>query len=104
MRDVVQFQAATKSMDAVGGAIMAFSTGAEIPCIEEAVFAREFYQAEATGYRPEVRIKVNKRSYAGEPRFVFKGEWYSVIRTEKARNDWLIIVGQSVVNEEARDV
>jgi hypothetical protein len=104
VRDVVKFISVARTTDSMHRTSMAYTTGDARPCIEQAVYAQEFYQAAANGYRPEVRIKVNRQEYNGEPRMEYKDRLYSVIRTEKAPNDWLIIIGQSVVNEEARDV
>jgi hypothetical protein len=104
VRDTVKFVAIANTVDSMHRASVSYTVGSEVPCIEESVWANEFYQASAQGYRPEVRIKTNKRNYNGEPRMQYNGTTYTVIRTEKAEKDWLIVIGQSLVNEVARDV
>ena len=104
MRDTVKFVAVTDTVDSMRRASVTYTVGSEVPCIEESVWANEFYQASAQGYRPEVRLKTNKHNYNGEPRMQYKDTIYTIIRTEKAEKDWLVVIGQSLVNEVARDV
>lgn len=65
----------------------------EVPIIKvEDIYANEFYEAEAQGYKPELRLRISDLNYSGEPELDYMGETYTVIRTQNPTPDELIIV------------
>ena len=57
----------------------------------------EFYQAAATGFKPEIAIKVWSIEYRNEDLLEYKGKKYSIIRTfEKGEEIELICEGMSI--------
>jgi len=63
----------------------------------------EFYQAQATGLRPELMFEMRLEEYQDEPRFKYadkSGVWktYDIIRTYEKNKDFIEIICQGIVN------
>lgn len=56
-------------------------------CNTLAIGMREFYQAQATGLKPEVKIEIKKIEYNNERYVKFEDEEYTVIRTYPANSE-----------------
>ena len=95
-RKIVQFVSQSTANDALHRPQATETTGADVPCIEEAVGVTENYAAMADGFRPDVRIKVRAAEYNRQPHFIFDGERYKVIRTQKAEKGFITIIGEAV--------
>ncbi len=68
-------------------------TETEVPIIKiEDVYANEFYEAEAQGYKPELRLRLSDLNYSGEPELDYMGETYTVIRTQNPTTDEVVLV------------
>lgn len=59
----------------------------------------EFYQAAATGLRPDLMFVVWSREYRGEQRLEYQGKEYSVIRTYEPNSEETEIVCRGIVNK-----
>lgn len=65
----------------------------EIPIIKvEDVYANEFYQANEQGYRPSLRLRISSLNYNNESELEYMNIVYSVIRTQEATADELVLV------------
>lgn len=65
----------------------------EIPIIKvEDVYANEFYQANEQGYRPSLRLRISSLNYNDESELEYMNIVYSVIRTQEATADELVLV------------
>ncbi|AFQ46266.1 phage head closure protein [Desulfosporosinus meridiei] len=58
----------------------------------------EFYQAKATGLRPELSFVVWTREYAGEGKLEFDGKEYNIIRTFEPNSEDTELTCQGLVN------
>lgn len=68
-------------------------TETEVPIIKiEDVYANEFYEAEAQGYKPELRLRLSDLNYNGEPELDYMDETYTVIRTQNPTTDEVVLV------------
>ena len=62
---------------------------------------REFYQAAATGLKPEVKFAIWKWEYKDEMYFEYKSRNYKIIKTYERKIDEKIeLTGTSVTNKE----
>ncbi len=76
----------------------------EIP-VEREVFAdkqsirqSEFYQAAATGLRPELMFVVRTIDYNNEPKLKYNDKEYTIIRTYDKDGELIELICQGVVN------
>lgn len=68
-------------------------TQIDCPIIKvEDVYANEFYSANEQGFKPTLRLRISTLNYNGEPELIYKGETYSIIRTQEPEADELILV------------
>lgn len=77
----------------------------KVPVKSDYIFAEvksirqsEFYQAAATGFRPEIMFEIQPFEYNGEPMLEYEGKTYSIIRAFQKNADTLELVCQGVVN------
>ena len=62
---------------------------------------KEFYQAAATGLKPEVKFAIWKFEYNDEMFFEYEGRNYKIIKTYERKTDEKIeLTGTSVTNKE----
>lgn len=72
----------------------------EVFCRLASIGQSEFYQAQATDLRPELKfVLADYLAYEGEYLCIFDGVWYRVIRTYRAGQE-LEIVAQKAAPEE----
>ena len=97
-RDVVKLISITVTENDMGDII-------ETP-VERQVFAdkqsirqSEFYQAAATGLRPELMFVVRSIDYEGEPKLKYNGKEYAIIRTYDKDGELTELICQGVVNK-----
>lgn len=66
-----------------------------VPIIRiESIYASEFYRASQSNFKPEARLVISAYNYAQQNEFEWDSIDYSVIRTESANNDELIIIAE----------
>ena len=61
----------------------------------------EFYQAAATGLRPELMFEVLEASYDGQETMEYQGKRYTIIRRYRAKHERIELICQGVVNDYA---
>jgi len=96
-RDVIKLISVTTTENSLGDVI-------ETP-IEREVFAdkqsirqSEFYQAAATGLRPELMFVIRTIEYNGETKLKYNGKEYTIIRTYDKDGELTELICQGVVN------
>lgn len=96
-RDVVKLISVATAENDIGDPV-------EVP-VEREVFAdkqsirqSEFYQAAATGLRPELMFVVRSVDYNGEQKLKYNDKEYAVIRTYDKDGELTELVCQGVVN------
>lgn len=55
-------------------------------CEEKSIGMSEFYQASASGFKPEIKLIVNKQDYSNETLVKFNDIVYQIIRTFSPTN------------------
>ena len=86
----------TFTVDAYGDKVLS-SVEKKILCSLSSISSSEFYQAHATGLRPEVKIIMWNFEYSGERKIKFEGHEYDVVRTYSRNDDLIEITLQSLV-------
>lgn len=72
----------------------------EVFCRLASIGQTEFYQAQATDLRPELKfILSDYLDYGGEYLCIFDGEWYRVIRTYRVGQELEIVVQKASPEE-----
>lgn len=65
----------------------------EIPIIKvEDVYAKEFYEANEQGYKPNLRLRVSNLNYDNQSELIYMNIIYTIIRTQEITADELILV------------
>lgn len=97
--NTIKLISVTNSANNIGDPIEA-ETEREVPAEEESVRQSEFYQAAATGLRPEKVFKMWSGEYNNEPKLEHNGVTYTIIRTFTSVKDKRIIelICQGIVN------
>ena len=72
----------------------------DVFCRLASIGQTEFYQAQATDLRPELKfILKDHLDYAGEYLCIFSDEWYRVLRTYRAGQELEIVVQRATPEE-----
>jgi SPP1 family predicted phage head-tail adaptor len=58
----------------------------------EPIYTNEFYEAESTGFKPELRVRLSALNYNYETELLYNGITYSVIRYEFPTIDEVVLV------------
>lgn len=81
MNDVIQLIKQSRSTDEYGDSVIAQSSR-QVFCRVDSVGMKEFYQAAATGLKPEIKfILADYLEYQGEQAVEYAGAVYHVLRT-----------------------
>lgn len=76
----------------------------EVLCRLASIGQTEFYQAQATDLRPELKfILADYLDYDGEYLCIFNNEWYKVLRTYRAGQELEIVVQRAAPEEVEAD-
>lgn len=64
-----------------------------IPIIKiEDIYSNEFYEANAQGFKPTLRIRISTLNYSDQKELIYMGETYSIIRVQNPVADELILI------------
>ena len=69
-----------KTTDAIGNEVIT-TTERKVLCKLKDVGSSEFYDAQVTGLKPEIKFIINSIEYEGEKEVVFEDNKYQIIRT-----------------------
>lgn len=65
----------------------------EVPIIKvEDIYSNEFYEAEAQGHKPELRLRISDLNYNNQPELIYMGVTYTIVRTQNPVIDEVILV------------
>lgn len=98
--DVIYLIPAGHTKNAVGNAIPN-SGGRMVYANKKSIRQAEFYQAQATGLRPEIMFEIRTIEYQGERRLTYDGREYNIIRTFDKIGELTELVCQNIVNKGA---
>lgn len=96
-RDVIKLISYTTSENGLGD-IIKEPIEREVFADKQSVRQSEFYQAAATGLRPELMFVVRSIDYQGETRLKYNDKEYNIIRTYDKDGELTELVCQGVVN------
>lgn len=65
---------------------------------KKSISQNQFYQAAATGLRPELTFVIWTREYNQEPKLEFNGKEYTIIRTFDRDDERTELICQGIVN------
>ena len=72
----------------------------DVFCRLASIGQTEFYQAQATNLRPELKfVLADYLAYEGEYLCIYNGEWYRVIRTYRVGQELEIVVQKATPEE-----
>ena len=72
----------------------------DVLCGLRSIGLTEFYQAQATNYRPELKfVLADYRDFQGETYIRYNGDLYVVIRTYRTGQELEIVVGRASAEE-----
>lgn len=64
-----------------------------IPIIKvEDVYSNEYYQANQSGFKPRLRLRISALNYKDEEELIYMKKVYSVIRTQEPTADEIILI------------
>ena len=96
-RDVVRLISVTTTENDMGD-IIETPVEREVFADKQSIRQSEFYQAAATGLRPELMFVVRSVDYNGEQKLKYNDKEYAVIRTYDKDGELTELVCQGVVN------
>ena len=79
-RDICELLDVTSAPDGFGG-FTEVEAARTVFCDRKSVKATEFYQAHATGLKPEITLVIRSVDYADENKLRFNGKVYDVLRS-----------------------
>ena len=80
------------------GDIIDVETKRQVFADKKSVRQNEFYQAAATGLRPEIMFVVRTIDYEQEPKLEFSSKTYNIIRTYDKDDEFTELVCSGLVN------
>lgn len=84
--DIITLVAVTQTQDEFG-VWRETPTPRDVYCDVDSVTRAEFYDGGRNGLNPEYKMTMFSGDYEGEKTVVYKGQYYGVYRTFKARGD-----------------
>lgn len=97
-RDVIDLIGVEYGENEIGDPIE-IPTSRQVFANKKSIRQTEFYQAMATGLRPEVMFEVRSIEYNGEPKLSYNGKTYNIIRTYDKNGEIIELVCGGLVNQ-----
>lgn len=85
--DICQLGVYVTTKNSIGDTIKTISYSGEIFCNEKSIKQSEFYQAQATGLKPEITLELMLCDYNKEKYVKYDEEEYTVLRTYKTSTE-----------------
>ena len=95
---VINLVSITDSTNTLGDTIKVPTQGADIFADKQSVKRAEFYQAAASGLRPEMVFVIRLVEYNGEQSLFYNFKAYNIIRTYEKDTEFIELVCSGVVN------
>ena len=96
-RDVINLVSIATTENDMGD-IIEVETKREVFADKKSIRQNEFYQAAATGLRPELMFIIRSIEYEQEPRLEFNSKTYNIIRAYDKDGELTELVCQGLVN------
>ncbi len=96
--DIIKLIATTSGKNSIGDAIK-IPSEREVFANKKSIRQNEFYQATATGLRPEIMFEIRAIEYQGEQSLEHDTKKYNIIRTYKKGGELIELICQGLVNK-----
>lgn len=95
-RDVIELVTVTTTENDMGDPVET-ETPRQVFANKKSVRQAEFYQAAATGLKPELMFEVRSIDYAGETKLQYTGKQYGILRTFSKNDEILELICSGLV-------
>lgn len=93
MNDVIELECvAYKDSDDIGDAVKGEVYWSRIYAKKKSITQSEFYQAQAQGFKPELKFEINSFEYEENKKIRYKGRIYKILRTYEVSTEKMEIV------------
>lgn len=93
MNDVIELECvAYKESDDIGDAVKGEAYWNRIYANKKSITQSEFYQAQAQGFKPELKFEINSFEYEDNKKIRYKGKIYKILRTYEVSSEKMEIV------------
>ncbi|MDU3522225.1 MAG: phage head closure protein [Clostridium saudiense] len=93
MNDVIELECvAYKESDDIGDAVKGEAYWNRIYANKKSITQSEFYQAQAQGFKPELKFEINSFEYEDNKKIRYKGKVYKILRTYEVSSEKMEIV------------
>lgn len=100
-RETVDLISITQSVNAIGDFVDSEST-TTVFADKQSIRQSEFYQAYATGLRPELMFVIRAVDYSNQQRLTWNSKDYNIIRTYDKDGELLELICEGIVGTESR--
>jgi SPP1 family predicted phage head-tail adaptor len=100
-KDVVTLITVTNSTNDIGNTIET-STTRQVFANKKSIRQSEFYQAQATGLKPEIAFEIRSLDYNNESKLSYNNKTYIIIRTYQKNEDFMELICEGIVGSEVR--
>jgi SPP1 family predicted phage head-tail adaptor len=97
-RDVIELVNVTESINDMGD-IVNSQTTRTVFANKKSIRQSEFYQAFATGLKPELMFQIRQADYNHEPKLIFNSKTFQIIRVFSKNDEIIELVCEGLVNE-----
>ena len=96
-RDVIKLISITESVNALGDPVQSKTKSSDIFADKQSIRQSEFYQAAATGLRPEIMFVIRDSEYNQEPALEYNSKEYNIIRTYSKDGEFVELICNRLV-------
>lgn len=100
-RELIELTTITRTVNSVGS-YSETETLKQVYANKKSIRQSEFYQAQATGLRPELMFVIRTIDYNNETRLKYNSKFYEIIRTHDKNGEFIELICQGIVGTEAR--
>lgn len=97
-RDVIKLISITPGENDIGDPVETKTKTGNIFADKQSIRQSEFYQAAATGLRPELMFIIRSIDYNQEPMLEYNDKEYTIIRTYEKDVEYIELICQGIVN------
>lgn len=100
-KDVIKLITVTTSVNEIGNLIN-IKTSTDVFADRQSIRQTEFYQAQATGFKPELMFIIRSCDYNNEELLQYNNKEYNIIRAYDKNGEFTELVCEGIVGNEVR--
>jgi len=100
-RETVDLVNITQTINAIGDFVDTETTST-VFADKQSIRQSEFYQAYATGLRPEIMFVIRQIDYSNQPRLKWNSKYYNIIRSFDKDGELVELICEGIVGTESR--